>query len=73
MTLNSGNNIDNDIANIFIAIFNDFNSQLQSNLKDEMNFIFGIKKMKTITLSQKSREEHKMISKQCLKEAVSRN
>ena len=51
-TLNSRNNIDTDIANIFIGIFNDFNSKLESNLKDEMNFIFGIKKIKRITLSQ---------------------
>ena len=49
-TLNSGNNIDTDIANIFIGIFNDFNSKLESNLKDEMNFIF--KKIKGITLSK---------------------
>jgi len=51
-TLNSRNNIDTDIANIFIGIFNDFNSKLESNLKDEMNFIFGIKKIKRITLGQ---------------------
>ena len=51
-TLNSRNNIDTDIANIFIGIFNDFNSKLESNLKDEMNFIFGIKKIKEITLSK---------------------
>ena len=51
-TLNSRNNIDTDIANIFIGIFNDFNSKLESNLKDEMNFIFGIKKIKRITLSK---------------------
>ena len=31
-TLNSRNNIDTEIANIFIRIFNDINSQLQSNL-----------------------------------------
>ena len=51
-TLNSRNNIDTDIANIFIGIFNDFNSKLESNQKDEMNFIFGIKNIKEITLSK---------------------
>ena len=51
-TLNRRNNIDTDITNIFIGIFNDFNSKLESNLKDEMNFIFGIKKIKRIILSQ---------------------
>ena len=73
MTLNRGNNIDNDIANIFIAIFNDFNSQLQSNLKDEMNFIFGIKKIKTITLSQKSTQLFKRRTQDDIKTMFTKN
>ena len=51
----NSNEKENDIGKMFMAILNQFNSQLQSNLKDQMYSIFGIKKIKTITVSQKSK------------------
>ena len=48
------NEKENDIGKMFMAILYHFNSQLKINLKDEMYSIFRIKKMKTITVSQRS-------------------
>ena len=67
------NEKENYIGKMFIATFNEFNSQLQSNLKHEMYSIFGIKKIKTITVSQKSRKLFKRRTQDDIKTMLQRS
>ena len=73
--LESAQNTDqqeHDIGQMFIAIYNDFNSKLPSNLQNKMYSIFGFTKFKIITTSQTRKLFRKQNKKQfkCIKSRI---